>query len=86
MGFVISSRDRLYNGPVEGYMSFQAEIVLYLIIGFILSGIVTVYSDTRTQARFNEVTTAAYLIVMFWPLMLPVFMVQGIAALKRERK
>jgi hypothetical protein len=57
---------------------------VYLLIGFIMSAIYVGLSTFRNDIEEGKAIAACYMIIMFWPILLPMFMVAGILSLKRK--
>lgn len=62
------------------------EPLSYLLIGFIVAGVLTIFSAASEASDHTDVVLEAYLCVLLWPLLLPLFMVMGIFAIKRASK
>jgi hypothetical protein len=58
--------------------------IVYMLIGFIMSAIIVGLSTIRTKEEEKKMVLACYITIFFWPVLLPMFMIAGIMAIKRD--
>lgn len=59
-------------------------MIAYLIMGFTLAGIMTVFTKTDSKEETTDAITLAYIVIIAWPVLLPLFMVAGVVCLKKD--